>query len=91
MVTALLNCPEGQRLKVKVTLTQAGRSSHGHAAGECTGGLEGYPVIIPAHGRGGFQPGPATAEADAVISERGQVVDTEEWTREVMLTVERQH
>jgi hypothetical protein len=50
-----------------------------------------YPVIIPAHGRGGFQPGPATAEAEAAISERGQVVDTEEWTREVMLTVERQH
>jgi hypothetical protein len=38
-----------------------------------------------------FQPGPATAEAEAVISERGQVVDTEEWTREVMLTVTRQH
>ena len=84
---ALVNCEADQRVRIEVTLTQAGRSSHGHAAARCTGRLEGYPVEIPAHGRNGFQLGPATAEAEAVIEARGQVLQTEEWTREVELAV----
>ena len=45
-------------------------------------------MIVPAHGRGRFEPGQATAAADAVIRDRGKIVDTEEWTRKVELAFE---
>jgi len=51
--------------------------------GECTGGIEHYPVTVPAQGRNPFIEGPAAVEAEARILERGFVVDTQEWTREV--------
>ena len=82
-VTILATCEAGQRLHVDVTLVQGAVSGHGIGAGECTGGLERYPVTVPAQGRNGFIEGPAQVLAEAVIQERGLVVDTQEWTRVV--------
>jgi len=82
-VTILATCEAGQRLHVEVTLIQGAVSGHGIGAGECTGGLEDYPVTVPAHGRNPFIKGPAEVAAEALIRERGSVVDTQEWTRVV--------
>jgi alpha-tubulin suppressor-like RCC1 family protein len=84
-VTILATCEAGQRLHVDVTLIQGAVSGHGVGAGECTGGLEGYPVTVPAQGRNPFIEGPAAVEAEARILDRGFVVDTQEWTREVQV------
>jgi len=84
-VTILANCEAGQRLHVDVTLTQGTAVGHGVGSGKCTGGLEDYPVTVPAQGRDGFTAGPAQASAQALIRERGAVVDTQEWTRKVQI------
>ena len=86
-VTALMNCPEGAQVHVEITLTQDGVKGHGHGSGKCTGLLEEYEVTVPAHGRNGFEPGAAVASADAVVKDRGRIVDTQEWTRSIELEV----
>jgi len=82
-VTILATCEAGQRLHVEVAITQGTVSGHGVGNGECTGGLERYPVTVPAHGRNPFVEGPAEVGAEALIRERGLIVDTQEWTRVV--------
>jgi len=88
VVTALANCPAGDQVHLEVQLTQGGTFGQGHAEGTCTGGLNGYPVTVPAHGSAGFQTGAALAQADAVVRDHGKVVDTQEWTRAVELAFE---
>ncbi len=73
--------PEHQHLHVHVALTQGSASGVGVGFGHCTGSLERYPVIVPAHGRAAFVPGAAPVEAEAIIRECGKVVDKQEWTR----------
>jgi alpha-tubulin suppressor-like RCC1 family protein len=87
-VTALVNCPEGQQVQVRASLTQDGVFGQGVGVGFCTGGLERYEVTVPAHGRAGFVEGPAQGEADAIVRSRGIVTDTQEWTRDVELAIE---
>jgi len=85
-VTILATCEDGQRLQVEVVLVQGEVSGHGVGSGKCTGGLEGYPVTVPAQGRDGFIVGPGEVSAEAVIRERGQIVETQEWTRKVAIS-----
>jgi alpha-tubulin suppressor-like RCC1 family protein len=87
-VTVLANCDESQWLHVNVTLTQDGVSGRGVAAGPCTGALTRYEVTVPAQGRDGFVLGPAVATARAIIQEPGAVAETQEWTRQVIITDE---
>ena len=84
-VTALANCPKGDIVQINVSLTQGEVSGRGITVGACTGELERYELVVPAHGRVGFAPGAAVAEAEAIIRERGRVVDNQEWTRNVQL------
>ena len=84
-VTALANCPKGDIVQINVSLTQGEVSGRGITVGACTGELERYELVVPAHGRVGFSPGAAVAEAEAIIRERGLVVDNQEWTRNVQL------
>ena len=86
-VIALMNCPEGAKVHVEITLTQDGVTGRGHGSGKCTGVLEEYEVTVPAHGRHGFEPGAAVASADAVVKDHGRIVDTQEWTRDIELVV----
>jgi alpha-tubulin suppressor-like RCC1 family protein len=84
-VTVVATCEAGQQLHVDVTLTQDAASGHGVGHGECTGGLERYEVTVPAQGRNPLIEGPAAVEAEARFLDRGFVVDTQEWTREVQV------
>ncbi len=84
-VTALANCPKGDIVQINVSLTQGEVSGRGITVGACTGELERYELVVPAHGRVGFAPGAAVAEAEAIIRARGRVVDNQEWTRNVQL------
>jgi alpha-tubulin suppressor-like RCC1 family protein len=84
-VTILANCEAGRRLHVEVVLTQGAVSGHGVGSEECTGGLERYPVTVPAQGRDGYIDGPAQVSAEAVIRERGEIVEVQEWTRQVQV------
>jgi alpha-tubulin suppressor-like RCC1 family protein len=84
-VTALANCPRGDIVQINVSLTQGEVSGRGITVGACTGELERYELVVPAHGRVGFAPGAAVAEAEAIIRARGRVVDNQEWTRNVQL------
>jgi hypothetical protein len=84
-VTALGLCEAGAQVQIRVELIQGAVSGHGITAGRCTGALERYEVTVPAQGRAGFVAGPATAVADAIVRDRGQVVDQPHWTRAVEL------
>jgi alpha-tubulin suppressor-like RCC1 family protein len=84
-VTALANCPQGDIVQINVSLTQGEISGRGITLGACTGQLERYELVVPAHGRTGFTPGTAVAEAEAIIRAHGRVVDNQEWTRNVQL------
>jgi alpha-tubulin suppressor-like RCC1 family protein len=84
-VQILATCEAGHRLHVEVTLIQGSLSGHGVGVGTCTGALEHYPVRVRAHGHNTFLEGPAQVEAEALIRDRGLVVDTQEWTRQVQI------
>jgi alpha-tubulin suppressor-like RCC1 family protein len=84
-VTVLANCPDDQRVHINVSLTQGDAHGRGIAVGACTGQLERYEATVPAHGRAGFSAGPAVVEAEAIVRDRGHVVDIHEWTRRVEL------
>lgn len=87
-VTALANCPDGAFAQIRVELTQGLVSGVGQTIGECTGGLSRYPVVVPAFGRDSFLSGPGQADADAVVKDRGQIIEVEEWTRDVTVSSE---
>jgi hypothetical protein len=87
-VTILGACEEGQQLHVEVTLTQGRVSGHGNGVGECTGALARYDVRVPAQGREGWIDGSAEAAADAIVLDRGIVVDSPSWTRVVQIVQE---
>ena len=82
-VTVLASCPAGEKVHIEVTLTQGATSGHGQTVAHCKEGLHGYPVTVHAHRDRRFQEGPAEAQADAVIRDRGVVIDRRQWTRQV--------
>jgi hypothetical protein len=88
-VTALVNCPAGDLVQVRVSLTQSAVSGHGVGFGRCTGAIAQIPVTVAAAGRTGFTAGTAQAEADAVVRDGNDVVDTPEWTRAVTISTAR--
>jgi len=86
-VTALVNCPLGDRFIADLTLTQGTASGQGRATGACTGGLTGYPVVVPAHGKATFGAGDAVGTADIVVHRDGEITDQQEWTRTIQLAL----
>jgi len=50
--------------------------------------LTRYDVTVPANGRDGWSAGSAEASADAIILDRGVVVDSPTWTRKVQIVQE---
>ena len=83
IVTALVNCPASQRAHVEVALAQGSVVGHGVREVACVGRLARYPVTVAAHGHSGFVLGPGHADADAIVRDRGTVVDTQHWGRNV--------
>ena len=86
-VIALANCDAGAHARIYVELRQGNNVGQGQATVECTGALERYPVKINAHGRDRFTAGAAQALAEAVVRDHGKVIDTQEWTRAVTISV----
>jgi alpha-tubulin suppressor-like RCC1 family protein len=84
-VTALVNCPEGERFTGTITLTQAQASGRHPLSGECAGGLSEYPLTLPAQGRDGFVAGEAVAELEIIVSDNGLATDQQRWTRRILL------
>jgi hypothetical protein len=79
----LVACTPGERVKLRMTLTQGAAIAEGYAAGDCLGEEEAahYPVKVTIWGVNKLQPGPADACAVAVDLDRGRVVDTRQWCR----------
>jgi hypothetical protein len=86
---ALANCDAGAHARIHVELRQGSNVGQGQATVECTGALERYPVKVNAHGKDRFVAGAAEASADAVVRDHGHVIDTQEWTRDVTISVGR--
>jgi hypothetical protein len=84
-VTVVATCEVGERLFIDVNLTQGTASGRGHGTGECTSGLERYPVTVPPQERHPFLAGPAQVSAEAVIRDNGSIVDVQEWARQVSI------
>jgi len=84
-VIALANCDAGAQARIHVELRQGNNVGDGQTVVECTGALERYPVNVNAHGKDRFTTGAAEASADAVVREHGDVIETQEWTRAVVL------
>jgi hypothetical protein len=85
-LTALVNCPEGARFSVRLTLEQDGAEGHGHEEGKCEGGLARVPVKVSAQGRRRFDEGAADARAVIDVRLKGKRIDHQEWSRVVTLT-----
>ena len=87
-VNILAVCEEGRQLFVDVAITQGAAAGVGSGHGNCTGALENYPVTVPAQGPNRFITGPAQVQADAIIREQGQIVDQQQWSRNVQIVAE---
>lgn len=81
----MASCLEGQRIEIDVTLEPGSIASSAHDAGQCESALGEYRVTVPSRTKRGFAPGSARAMATVVIREKGEVVDTQTWTRLVTL------
>jgi len=79
----LVACTPGERVKLRMTLTQGAAIGEGYAVGDCLGEDEAahYAVKVAIWGVNKFQAGPADACAVAVDTDRGKVVDTRQWCR----------
>jgi alpha-tubulin suppressor-like RCC1 family protein len=84
-VTALVNCPEGARFRVRLDVHQDHAKGHGQEEGKCEGGVARVPVKVSAQGRARFDEGPADARAVIDVRLKGEVIDHQEWGRVVML------
>jgi hypothetical protein len=87
-VTVLANCPAGEKVHIEVRVTQGAISGHGQTVERCKDGLHGFPVTVHARGPKGFQAGPAQAEADAIVRDHRDLVETQHWTRKVDFALE---
>ncbi|HZO57844.1 MAG TPA: RCC1 domain-containing protein, partial [Bryobacteraceae bacterium] len=86
-LTALVNCDPGGHAVVHVQLRQGSLTGAGSAAVNCGYGLIQVPVTVAAHGRDGFQAGAATANLELIVRNKGETVEHQFWTREVVLSV----
>lgn len=80
-VAAIIECTAGQRVSVRVTLTQGEVIGRGVGGGQCTGEPVEYPVRVTAQGALSFSAGDAQACAEAINRDQGRVVDTRQWCR----------
>lgn len=85
-VTVVAACTEGALAELDVTLEQGAVTARGHAVGRCSGALESYEVIIHTRANQVLGAGPAQAVARASVRDRGEILESPEWTRRITLT-----
>ncbi len=90
VVTGPIACAEGERLHLRVTVTQrpTGAVAEGRAVVPCTGGTQQWEVRAAVHGRETFEEGPATAVALGRTTEGGTATDAHQWLVEVTLATQ---
>ena len=86
-IEILANCEAGRELSVEVELKQGEVTARGMGRGECTGVLSAYPVTVRVDDFS-LDIGPAEVAAKAEIRQEGILVETQEWTRRVILVQE---
>src|SRR5262245_21975169 len=72
-------------LRVKVTQRTTGAVADGIAIFRGTGELQQWEVKVKARGKASFEPGPATAVATAITSDKGQTSDAHQWLVNITL------
>jgi alpha-tubulin suppressor-like RCC1 family protein len=85
IVNAILDCPAGDQVHILMSVLQDRVEGNGVGEATCTGAFSQVPVTVPAKGSFGFQLGAATAEVEAIVREKGSIVEDQHWTRTVEL------
>ena len=90
IVTGPIECTEGERAELRVTVTQrsTGAMAEGRAVITCTGNLQQWEVVVSTEGSETFEEGPATAVALARTTARGEITDAHQWLVNVTLLKE---
>ena len=76
-----------ERIFLRVTVTQrtTGAVAEGIAILRGTGALQHWEVQAKTRGKASFEPGPATAAAIAITSDKGQTTDAHRWLVNITL------
>ena len=82
-VTALIDCPVKEVVKIQATLRQDGVEGTATGTKACKGYLQRYSLKVTARSKGRFIEGNGVVEASGIVKKRGQVTDTQNWTRNV--------
>src|SRR5438477_335108 len=91
MLTGPIACIEGERLSLRVTVTQreTGALAEGVALFTCTGVFfQQWKVLASIQGNETFQPGPATAVAIGRTSSGAKTTDAHQWLVNITLVGE---
>lgn len=72
-------------LRVTVTQRSTGAVADGIAILRGTSELQQWEVKVKARGKASFEPGPATAVAIAITSDKGQTSDAHQWLVNITL------
>ena len=82
-VTALIDCPAKEVVRIQATLRQDGVEGTAVSTKACKGYLHRYPLKVTARNKGRFSEGSGVVEASGVVKRRKQITDTQNWTRNV--------
>ena len=85
-VTALIDCPAKEVVRIQATLRQDGVEGTATGTKACKGYLHRYPLKVTARNKGRFIEGTGVVEASGIVKKRGQVTDTQNWTRNVQVS-----
>ena len=87
VLTGPLQTDVVERIYLRVTVTQrtTGAVAEGIAILRGTGALQHWEVQARTRGKATFEPGPATAVAIGVTSDRGQTSDAHQWLVNITL------
>jgi hypothetical protein len=90
IVTGPMECTEGERAYLRVTVTQraTGAVAQGRTRLICTGDTQRWEVHASIRGKETFAEAPATAVALARTSDRGDITDAHQWLVDITLAGE---
>ena len=90
VVTGPIQTDVVEKIYLRVTVTQrtTGAVATGIAILRGTGELQTWEVRAKTRGKASFEPGPATAVAIAITSDKGQTSDSHQWL--VNITLEKE-
>ena len=90
VVTGPIQTDVVEKIYLRVTVTQraTGAVAEGIAILRGTGELQTWEVRAKTRGKASFEPGPATAVAIAITSDKGQTSDSHQWL--VNITLEKE-